>query len=100
MTPQEEYVMARRVLLDGLEALQPHLDALVLVGAQAVYLHTGEAEFSVAPTTTDADIALDTNHLGDRPLLGEALCEAGFTPGRNPGTWYSPRNRATGSNGA
>lgn len=33
-----EYVAARRVLLDVLEALRPHLDAVVLVGAQAVYL--------------------------------------------------------------
>lgn len=30
------YVMARTVLLDGLEVLETHRDALVLVGAQAV----------------------------------------------------------------
>lgn len=33
--PPPEYVLARAVLLDALEALGPHLDALVLVGAQA-----------------------------------------------------------------
>lgn len=33
--PRIEYVEARRVLLDALTALTPHLDALVLVRAQA-----------------------------------------------------------------
>jgi len=37
--PDLEYVKARRVLLDALVCLAPHADALVLVGAQAVYLH-------------------------------------------------------------
>lgn len=36
-----EYVAARRVLLDALEALKDHLPSLILVGAQAVYHHTG-----------------------------------------------------------
>lgn len=88
MTAPTEYVLARRVLLDGLEALHAHLDALVLVGAQAVYHHAGDADLAVAPTTTDADIALDTKTLRDQPLLGESLRNAGFAPGRNPGTWY------------
>jgi len=48
-----EYVVARRVLLDALEALGGHCDALILVGAQAVYLHTGAASFAVAEHTTD-----------------------------------------------
>lgn len=34
-------VAARRALLDTLEALRAHQDALVLIGAQAIYLHTG-----------------------------------------------------------
>lgn len=34
----ELYVMARRVLLDAIDALGHHRDAIVLVGAQAVYL--------------------------------------------------------------
>ena len=42
----ELYVIARRVLLDALEALGPHRDATILVGAQAIYLHTGDAEAS------------------------------------------------------
>lgn len=38
--PRIEYVEARRVLLDALDAMRPHLGAIVLVGAQAVYLRT------------------------------------------------------------
>lgn len=39
----QEYVLARRVLLDALDALGPQIEAVVLVGAQAVYLHTGRS---------------------------------------------------------
>lgn len=35
-----EYVAARGVLLDALEALAEHRNAILLVGAQAVYLRT------------------------------------------------------------
>jgi hypothetical protein len=44
--------MARTGLLDALKALQSHLDALVIVGAQAVYLHTGTTEIALAEFTT------------------------------------------------
>jgi hypothetical protein len=83
-----EYVLARRVLLDALSALGPHGDAVVLVGAQAVYLHTGNTDLAVAPTTTDADIALTPDRLHDKPLLEDALHAAGFTAGPNPGSWH------------
>lgn len=80
-----EYVAARRVLLDALAALEAHLDAMVLVGAQAVYLHTGDADLGIAPTTTDADIVLSPDRLADQPLLREALVGALFSPGPTPG---------------
>ena len=51
----ERYVVARRVLLDALTALAPHIDA-VSWRAQAVYLHTGTADLAVAPYTTDGDL--------------------------------------------
>lgn len=41
-------VAARGVLLDTLEALAAHRDALVVIGAQAIYLHTGEADVALA----------------------------------------------------
>lgn len=73
------YVAARRALLDALEAVENHMDALVLVGAQAIYLHTGEGDLAVAPYTTDGDLALDPSRLGPAPLLEDALTGFGFT---------------------
>ncbi|MEY8038307.1 hypothetical protein [Saccharopolyspora cebuensis] len=87
LTIPHEYVVARSVLLDALTALRAHLDAMVLVGAQAVYSHTGDADMVTAPTTTDADVALAPDRLADEPLLEEALRLAGFVSGTNPGTW-------------
>ena len=84
-----EYVAARRVLLDALTALQPHLGSLILVGAQAVYHHTGGASLNVPLMTTDADLAVDVAALADNPEIGAALREAGFTPGPNPGHWVA-----------
>lgn len=87
VTVPSEYVLARSVLLDALEALGPHLDAAVLVGAQAVYLHTGDADLNIAPTTTDADLALAPSRLVDSPLLEDAMRAAGFELAANPGAW-------------
>ncbi|MCP3798720.1 hypothetical protein NLX83_05565 [Allokutzneria sp. A3M-2-11 16] len=87
LEPPREYIEARAVLLDALDALSAHLDAVVLVGAQAVYFHTGGSDLAVAPTTTDADVALAPDLLCDEPLLADALNAAGFIPGANPGTW-------------
>jgi len=71
--PRIEYVEARRVLLDALTALSPHLDALVLVGAQAVYLRTSGRIETYQPFTTDADLVLDPGLLGPIPPLGQAM---------------------------
>lgn len=90
--PEPEYILARKVLLDALEALGEQRDAIVLVGAQAVYLHTGDADLAVAPYTTDGDIALDPSRLKDDPRLAEALQEAGFTADiQQVGTWVKSR---------
>lgn len=84
-----EYVAARRVLLDALGALDEHLDSLILVGAQAVYHHTGSADLNVPLMTTDADLAIDSTRLSDAPEIGGALRLAGFEPGPNPGHWVA-----------
>lgn len=76
--PDPLYVAARRVLFDALEAIEPHLSALVLVGAQAVYLHAGEADLAVAPYTTDGDLAIDPARLEPEPLLEVSMERAGF----------------------
>jgi hypothetical protein len=83
-----EYVRARTVLLDALDALGDHRDAVVLVGAQAVYLHTGTADLVTAPTTTDADLVLAPDALAGRlPAIEDAMLGAGFVAGGNPGIW-------------
>ena len=88
--PDPLYVRARRTLLDALDALEPHLNAIVLVGAQAVYLHTAETELAVAEYTTDADLAVAPGDLADSPRIGDALTASGFTPRVHPGGWLSP----------
>ena len=47
----ELYTVARTVLLDALEALGEHREALVLVGAQAIYLRVGEADLKAYSST-------------------------------------------------
>jgi hypothetical protein len=89
----ELYILARAVLLDALEALGAHRDAIVLVGAQAVYLHVGDADLAVRPYTTDADLLLDPDRLGEIPPLEQALMAAGFVPKKadSVGVWITHR---------
>ena len=84
------YVRARAALLDATDALAPHLDSIVLVGAQAIYLHTGDADLAVAEFTTDADFSVEPGQLSDTPLLGDLLDAHNFTPREHPGGWLSP----------
>ena len=57
------YVVARAALLDALDAIGEQRDAVVLVGARAIYLQTG-----------DADIAVPTFTAGWRSRLGNRHC--------------------------
>lgn len=98
LTPDPVYVAARRVLLDALQALGEHRNAVVLVGAQAIYLQAGDAdlEITVAPFTTDADLSIDPARLGPDPEIVAAMTRAGFilktksgNGGVEPGTWIA-----------
>jgi hypothetical protein len=71
-------VQARRVLLDALIALAPHSAAVIVAGAQAIYLRTGDADFAIAPFTLDSDVAINPSLLGDDPQLEAAMRGAGF----------------------
>ncbi|HUZ40004.1 MAG TPA: hypothetical protein VMU68_01230 [Acidimicrobiales bacterium] len=90
------YMAARRVLLDALIALSPHGNAVIVVGAQAIYLRTGDADLAIAPYTTDGDLAINPSLLGDDPLLSRAMLDANFTLLRGPqgheepGIWVEP----------
>src|SRR6266498_2858482 len=82
-------IVARRVLLDGLTALSVHLDAITVVGGQAVSLRTPSAAVVSAAYTSDGDLSLDPQRLGDKPLVDEALKAAGFAlrQENQPGLW-------------
>ncbi len=86
------HVAARQVLLEALDALRAHREALILVGAQAVYLRSHDADFAIAAFTSDGDLTLDPNLLGPDPRLHEAMEAAGFalatgSGGPQPGKW-------------
>jgi hypothetical protein len=85
------YVLARTVLLDALAALGAQCKAVILIGAQAIYLHTGSLEFAVAEYTTDADIALDPKALKRVPEIEAAMTAAGFRRGNRVGAWVVTR---------
>lgn len=86
----DEVLIARTGLLDALDALNEHLGALILVGAQAIYLHTGKAQVAIAEYTTDGDIAIDPDLLGTDPLIEEAMRAGGFKPIKDAiGSWIS-----------
>lgn len=58
----DEVTLARMALLDALEALELHREALVIIGAQAVYLHTGATKIALAEFTTDGDVVVDPHN--------------------------------------
>ncbi|MHB1130635.1 MAG: hypothetical protein ACYC06_11470 [Ilumatobacteraceae bacterium] len=84
-------VEARRALLDALAALEPHLGSVILIGAQAIYLHTGFTKSPVAEYTKDADIALDSRSLALDPTVQFLMSQAGFNLNDtgNPGRWLN-----------
>lgn len=86
-------VAARRTLLDALAALEDHRAGLVLVGAQAIYLYTGDADVPIATTTRDSDVALIPARLAASPTVETAMARAEFSHDpktQNPGEWSAP----------
>jgi len=72
-----------------LEALGSQRKAVIVVGAQAVYLRTGDAGITgVAPYTTDADLALAPALLAAEPHIEQLLGDAGFEQKGDPGVWW------------
>ena len=89
---EDVLVRARSVLLDALDALGAHRNAVIVIGAQAIYLRTEGSSVAVAEATKDGDIAIDPRVLGDEPLIEELMGHAGFYPDPNknqPGAWLS-----------
>jgi hypothetical protein len=94
MSPSGEpdlLVRTPSALLDALEALAEHREAVVVIGAQAVYLRTGGIAVALPETTKHSDLAIDPRALGERPLVEEAMRSAGFQPSEDgqPDTWVN-----------
>ena len=83
--PGYEYVAARRVLLDALVALKPHIDAVIVIGAQAVYLRTQDRMPHYQPFTTDADLVIDPGQLADAPATRRRNARSGLH--QHEGAW-------------
>ena len=108
----QNHINAREALLDVVEALGRHNDAIILVGAQAVYVHTEseDANFALSPFTYDADIVLDPELLGSSPTIIDAMSSAGFRLEDQPGLykrgmwsqtcWSGDRGRARTQSGS
>jgi hypothetical protein len=80
-------------MLDALEALVDQRDAVIVIGAQAVYLRTGSALIALAEATKDSDLAIDPRTLSDNPRIEAAMKAAGFMPDPvhgQPGSWINP----------
>jgi hypothetical protein len=83
------YVAARGVLLDALDALGEQRQALILAGAQAIYVHTGTTDLAVAEFTTDGDLVIVPDQLKPHPRLSDAMERSQFRSGSQPGRFPS-----------
>ncbi len=94
----ELYVLARRVLLNALDALGEHRSSVVLVGAQAIYVRVGDGDLAaVAPFTTDGDLAVDPRVLKEIPPLEQAMLGANFIK-KDVGVWLAREQTADNVN--
>jgi hypothetical protein len=59
-------------------ALGDHAEEITLIGAQAIYLHTGAADVALAEPTKDSDLVFDPRDLADDPPLEESMTATGF----------------------
>ncbi len=87
------YVVARRNLIQALEALGGYRrEAVVVVGAQAVYLQTQEIGITpFLPFTLDSDIAVDPRILESTPPIRETLEKHGYSHRvGQPGLYWAP----------
>lgn len=93
MAVTDLFVATRTALLNAADALGDQRDALVVVGAHAVYLRAGDVDVPIPMTTKDSDIVVDPQLLLDAPLIEEAMRNANFDhdfDGAQPGQWRDP----------
>lgn len=71
--PEPDTCSPRLFCWTALEALGERRNAVIVVGAQAVYLHTGAIGLGVPEFTLDADITLDPALLREIPEIEAAM---------------------------
>src|SRR5690606_6238894 len=84
-------VRSRAAMLDAFEALAPHRDSVIVIGAHAIYIRQPASSTALAPLTKDSDLALDPRSLPASPRLEQAMAEAGFAlapDSEQPGLWF------------
>lgn len=85
-------IRSRSALLDALQALDAQRNAVIVIGAQAIYLRTSSAPVALAEATKDSDLALDPRLLRNDPLIEKAMRDAHFLPNLEsgqPGAWVN-----------
>jgi hypothetical protein len=80
--------------LDALEALRDQRAAVIVIGAQAIYLHTGAIEIAVPEFTIDAELTIDPSRLRRTPDIESAMRAGLFERGKRVGAWVVRRNVA------
>lgn len=78
-------------MLDAFEALAPHRDSVIVIGAHAIYIRQPTSSTALAPLTKDSDLALDPRSLPATPKLEHAMEDAGFSldpESQQPGLWF------------
>jgi hypothetical protein len=86
------YAVARQNLVRVITALGGYRrDAIVIVGAQAVYLQTEERDSPFLPFTLDSDLAVDPRILEATPPIQETLKASGYQHRDDqPGLYWAP----------
>jgi hypothetical protein len=93
-----EVISSRRALIDVIVGLAAHSDALTVLGGHAVIEVTQDIP-NLPPddTTSDGDLGVTPELLGDDPKIGERMAELGYEAARpeRPGIWspISQRDR-------
>ncbi len=90
--PDPAFSAAREILLDVLATLSVYpSSAIIVVGAQAVYLRTAMIIIDAAPFTIDSDIAIDPRIIPETPSLRALLEDHGYVLRDNqPGLYSAP----------
>lgn len=91
--PMDSLTLATRVAIANVvRTLGGNSEALVLIGAHAIYLRTPDFRSAVAPATKDADFVLRPEVLTTIDPLDQVLVSAGYQRKGSdlPGTWVDP----------